>query len=65
MYLTDINIPNILRGNKVECDQEIRKDKMCKAVRICSITKVQGQVAFRLNFTKKIGAVFQKSFLTV
>ena len=53
-YLTDINIPIISGDHKIECDREIRKEEMCKAVQDLPNNKSPGPDGIPIEFYKKI-----------
>ena len=67
-FLTDIKtlIFPVYQGNiKLNGIEKSGKTKCVKQYKICPTIKVQGQMAFQLNFTNIFGTVFQKFFLIV
>ena len=52
-YLTDINIPIISGDHKIECDREIRKEEMCKAVQDLPNNKSPGPDGIPIELYKK------------
>ena len=71
-YLTDIIIPIISGDQKVECDREIRKEEMCKAVQDRPNNKSPGPDGIPIELYKKFWSSiseilfdsFRKSFET-